>query len=400
MLSNRSPAAVSIHIFRIHTPLSIALFVSLAIHLGFLFRWDVHPSAAPMKNPLRAELRPTMKSLDGAERSVENGHAEEARAAPDLPGKRNPEPEKPKPEKPRPPAKPEKAAMKKTEAAKRRPKPLMSVPSSESSEDASGDAIPYTQEFIELPDAEAGGSHNAGGILGASSAPSRLPPRGRIHYRVDLGDREFEAGKAMSEWTIAGENYYLRMESETVGLAWLVKPYHVVMESRGRILPEGLAPEKFSILRNGEDNGEAASFDWGAMTVSIGKSRTPQAMENGTQDLLSFNFQLGFMRHPIIGSRLPITTGKKYGVYHLERLGDEEIETPLGKMRVLHLRAAGANMTELWLAYDYLLLPVRLRFVDSKGQSFVQTALKIQVDDGRSGRDAASPNEENERVEE
>ncbi|MDR2507141.1 MAG: DUF3108 domain-containing protein, partial [Candidatus Accumulibacter sp.] len=313
-----------------------------------------------------------MKPLDDAERAIESGRADETLAVPDLPGKWSPESEKP--ETLGQPVKPEKTAAKKAEGVKQRPRPLMGAPSSISGEDVSGEAIPYTQEFIELPDDEAGVSHNAGGILGASSTPSRLPPRGRIYYRVDLGDREFEAGKAMSEWTITGENYYLRMESETVGLAWLVKPYHVVMESRGRILPEGLAPEKFLIFRNGEESGETASFDWRAMTVSIGKSQTPQAMENGTQDLLSFNFQLGFMRHPIIGSRLPITTGKKYGVYHLERLGDEEIETPLGKMRALHLRAAGANMTELWLAYNYLLLPVRVRFVDSKGQSFVQTA--------------------------
>ena len=79
------------------------------------------------------------------------------------------------------------------------------------------------------------------------------------------------------------------------------------------------------------------------------------------------------------GSALPIATGKKYGVYRLEVLGDEEIELPAGVLRTLHLRAPGVNTTELWLAYDYLLLPVKIRHVDSKGDSLVQVATHIRL---------------------
>jgi hypothetical protein len=105
----------------------------------------------------------------------------------------------------------------------------------------------------------------------------------------------------------------------------------------------------------------------------------PQIMIQGTQDLLSFNYQLGFMPHPEVGSTLPIATGRKYGIYRLEVLGDEDIEIPAGVLRTLHLRAPGVNTTELWLAYDYLLLPVKIRFVDNKGDSLVQVATAIQL---------------------
>lgn len=37
------------------------------------------------------------------------------------------------------------------------------------------------------------------------------------------------------------------------------------------------------------------------------------------------------------------------------------------------------NTTELWLAYDYLMLPVKIRHVDRKGDSLVQVAIKIEV---------------------
>ena len=76
---------------------------------------------------------------------------------------------------------------------------------------------------------------------------------------------------------------------------------------------------------------------------------------------------------------LPITTGKKYDLYPLERVGDEMIETPVGQLQTLHLRAPGANTTELWLAYDYLLLPVRIRHEDKKGNSLVQTAIAVRL---------------------
>jgi hypothetical protein len=207
---------------------------------------------------------------------------------------------------------------------------------------------------------------------------SRLPDHGRILYRVDRGDQGFEIGKATSEWNIDDGHYRLRLETETTGLVWLFKSYRIVMESEGRIAGDGLRPEHFSIRRNGVDAGENAVFDWEQMLISVG-NHAPQSMSPGAQDLLSFNYQLGFMPNPEVSNTLPITTGKKYGIYRLEILGDEEIETPAGVMRTLHLRAPGTNTTELWLAYDYLLLPVKIRHADDKGDSFVQVALQIQL---------------------
>ncbi|MDR1163440.1 MAG: DUF3108 domain-containing protein [Candidatus Accumulibacter sp.] len=416
-------------------PLIAALAVSLGVHACFLFAPSFGLKDEARKLPLRAELRLAKSASGGAGSGTGSGtggatvgtasagSVRAASAAPDevqtvkapvrKPGKETPkkrenrenEPVKTPTKRTRQPV-----AKKPTETVKEReektaPKEAAETPqtpaptgvasgaggedfgdgSGEDSGDGSasggtGGTIPYGVEEVDFPDGDTGGSRNAGGILGDASAPPRLPPGGRIDYRVDFGDREFEAGKAVSEWTIADGRYHLKMEVETVGLAWLVKPYRAVMESRGRVMPEGLVPDLFSVSRNGEDADERAVFDWRSMTVSVGKSGRTQAMEVGAQDLLSFNFHLGFMRYPVIGSRLPLVTGKKYGVYLLEKLGDEEIETPVGTLRTLHLGASGAR-TELWLAYDYLLLPVKIRFVDSKGQSFVQIVSALRLND-------------------
>jgi hypothetical protein len=205
-----------------------------------------------------------------------------------------------------------------------------------------------------------------------------MPRRGLIHYRVDRGDSNFEIGYAEHEWQMVDGRYRLRSLVETTGLVWLFKAVRIEMDSQGAIAAEGLRPETFVVRRNGRDTPETAAFDWQRMTVRIG-DRPEQALAYGAQDLLSFNYQLGFLPHLEAGGTLPIATGKKYGVYRLEVIGDEEIEVPAGLMRTLHLRTPGVNTTELWLAYDHLLLPVKIRHIDNKGDSFVQVATKIQM---------------------
>ena len=184
-------------------------------------------------------------------------------------------------------------------------------------------------------------------------------------------------GVVMKE-IIRDDTYVLRLSSETTGLAWLLKSVRIDMESRGRLTAAGLQPEHFSVRRNQAENTEQVAFDWAQKLVHVGNS-PPQALDDGAQDLLSFNFHLGFMPQASVSGTLPIATSKKYGRYRLEIVGDETIETPAGTMNTLHLRAPGANTTELWLAYDYLLLPVRIRHEDRKGNAMVQTATSIRL---------------------
>ena len=150
------------------------------------------------------------------------------------------------------------------------------------------------------------------------------------------------------------------------------------MESLGTVTDAGLRPDLFSIRRNGKEAREKASFDWDNMTIAVA-DRAPQPLARGAQDLLSFNYQLRFLSLPESGGILMLATGKKYSAYRLEVIGDEEVVVPAGTLRTLHLRAPGVNTTELWLAYDYLMLPVKIRHLDNKGDSFVQVATEIQL---------------------
>jgi hypothetical protein len=199
-----------------------------------------------------------------------------------------------------------------------------------------------------------------------------------IRFRVDRGDRGFEIGRATHDWEIVDGAYRITSVTETTGLVALFKGVRIELESRGRLTADGLQPEHFQIRRDGHATNERAEFDWARMQVSIAGG-APLVLNVGAQDLLSFHYQFGFLPHPAANNRMPIATGKKYETYQLESLGDEEIEIPAGTFRTLHLRAPGDNTTELWLAYDYLLLPVKIRHIDRNGDGFVQVATEIQL---------------------
>lgn len=322
--------------------LIIAFAASLGIHAAVLFGPDIDLSTEPESLPLVAELKPLPKPQPHIEPVVKSDKRVSGKS---------------------------KVLRRKAETVASAT-PVISVP------EASSDVEPATAVEPELESAA-----TATPVAPSEPPPvvvPRLPERGKIRYRVDRGDSNFEIGYSEHTWEISGGRYRLSSVAETTGLVWLFKSIRIEMESRGQMTAEGLRPETFSIRRNGQETGEQATFDWDNMKVRVG-DRDEQALDHGAQDLLSFNYQLGYLALSEAGSTLPIATGKKYGIYRLEVLGDEEIEVPAGLMRTLHLRAPGENTTELWLAYDYLLLPVKIRHVDAKGDSLVQVATEIRL---------------------
>lgn len=334
--------------------LLFAIAASLGIHAAALFGPDLDLTTEPELPPLMAELRPLPKPP-----------LPSPQVDPVAPS------EKPAPVKPRTPRRKADAVTRPASAT-----PVLSVPQVSSLEESSkAPASAPTPEHATQsgPDPV----FPAPEPVAAPIVP-RLPSHGVIHYRVDRGDSSFQIGVSRNEWEIIDGRYLLRSVVETTGLVWLFKAYRIEMESQGVVTAEGLRPDSFALSRNGQAAKEKAYFDWETMKVRIG-SLPDQVLVQGTQDLLSFNYQLGYLPNLAAGGDLMIVTGRKYGIYRLEVLGDELLTLPAGEIRTLHLRAPGENTTELWLAYDYLLLPVKIRHVDNKGGSIVQVATTIQL---------------------
>lgn len=330
--------------------LIIAFAASLGIHALALLAPDIDLSVGGEAPVLVAELKAPPKVLPAPvakrEETVVPRNSREMRRRP-IASKRSPQ------------------LLSRTTSPLPRPEPVLDpapVPASKTASEPDG------EQAITPP------------LPAAAPAPaaSRLPARGMIRYRVDRGDQGFEIGFSIHRWEVIDGAYRLTAVTETNGLVALFRPLRFEVESRGRLTAAGLLPEQVVTRQEGRETGTTADFDWDKMELRVG-NRPARTLLPGTQDVLSFAYQLGLITDLAAHSSLPIATGKAYANYRIEIVGDEEIETPAGTFRCLHLRVPGVATTELWLAYDRALLPVKVQHIDRKGALFVQIAVTIEV---------------------
>jgi hypothetical protein len=205
-----------------------------------------------------------------------------------------------------------------------------------------------------------------------------LPANGVIRFAILMGADGFRIGRAEHRWEFAEDgSYRLYGMTETSGLAALFKTVRFENESRGRLVAGGLQPEHYLSRKNGKDANENADFDWSSPQVLLSRDGQVRSISPGTQDILSLNYHLAYLRQPESGATVGVVTGKKYERYALDSLGEEEIDTPAGRFRTLHLRAMTDSVTEIWLALDHHRLPVKIRFTDKKGDVFEQIATEL-----------------------
>lgn len=228
-------------------------------------------------------------------------------------------------------------------------------------------------------------------VAPAEPAPARrLPRKGEITYVVYLGTDKFSVGQTSQTWEInQDDTYRLTSVSETTGLVALFRQERRAYESVGKLTAGGLRPESFANqrVRSGRSEDAKASFDWNTMTVTVGRRQEQKslALPADAQDLMSFMYQLGL--RPLAPGRIevPITNGWKLERYVLDVGSEEFLQTPFGTLRALpvkQVRRAGEESIELWLATEYRLLPVKIRFFDRQGEpSGEQSVSDIRVSD-------------------
>lgn len=209
----------------------------------------------------------------------------------------------------------------------------------------------------------------------ASPALPDFPRSGRITFNIVYGRDAFPVARTIQSWKIEGTRYQLASRSETTGIIDVFRSQHRTYSSRGELTPEGLKPETFLMSRDrGRGTEEArARFDWAQGTVTLGPAtaQREQSLPRGSQDIVSFMYQLA-LNPPVPGTtRVSVTNGTRLETYVLEVLPEEKIETPLGVLRALpirQVRTPGTEGVDLWLATEYRYLPVRIRFYGRNGE--------------------------------
>lgn len=301
--------------------IALAIGLSLLVHAIVLFAplVELPKSEVPLP-PLTAKLEPLPKT-----------------AAPPAP-KKKPQP-KPKPVK--------------TETS-----PLNTPVTEAISEEPQIDAEPQPSEEVVEETVE--------------QAKPPLPKHAQLTFSVYQGNGGMQLGEAVHQLDIEEGQYILKTVTQTTGVVSFFKTYLLTQTSRGRVDARGLQPQSFAEEKklSGGSQSLSAEFDWEAHKLHFshgGETGLPEQ----AQDILSFLYQLSRMPANREIQPLSISNGKKLEHYELEIGAEEEIETPLGKLRALPLRklhAKGEEGLDIWLGLEYRLLPVKIRQIDRTGQ--------------------------------
>lgn len=219
-------------------------------------------------------------------------------------------------------------------------------------------------------------------VAAAESPPPPVPPaialpaRGSIRFAVIRGTEGFVVGQSIHEWEHDGSRYQARSVTETTGIAAVFKPARVVQASEGRIHVGGLQPVGF---RHEKLKGtDTAAFDWERHLLSYDGKEV--MLPDGTQDMLSLYYQAGLLALSAPMLELPVATGRKLERYRFNALGEEALTVDGKEWRTLHLAAkTGTDGIELWIAPELHGLPLKIRFVDRKGEIFDQIAIAIEL---------------------
>lgn len=237
-------------------------------------------------------------------------------------------------------------------------------------------------------------------VVTASAAPAvfrmpdapplpSFPRKGQITYLLTLGPEQTPVGRTVQTWDFDGDRYKLGSQSESTGLIEMFRPHRYHYLSQGTLSEQGLRPERFlaSVKRGSRNEESIAVFDWDAQRVRLGRLPQQATVElpAGSQDVISFMYQLALTPPGPGRIRIPFTRGVRIDLADFDVLAQESIDTPLGRLRtipVVQVRMPNTETLAVWLATDYRNLPVRIRFFNRDGEvSGEQLVNAIKVSD-------------------
>ncbi len=181
--------------------------------------------------------------------------------------------------------------------------------------------------------------------------------------------------------------YQAVSETHAIGLFALFQRRPGRVTSAGTVGPNGLRPQSFDGTRGNRDARRVhAEFDWAALTLTLSHDDRTDivALPAGTQDRLSVMYQFLFLEPAKLNPlAFPMTNGRKLDHYRYVIGPDTSIDTPLGRQEVVHLvkqHAPGETATEIWLAREHRLMPVKMRVVEDDGGRYEQVITHLVID--------------------
>lgn len=212
------------------------------------------------------------------------------------------------------------------------------------------------------------------------------PPLTHVETEFEIlrGVDGYKIGKTSIRYISRGDGtYMIHSESEAQGFASIFIPGKLIQRSEGTLTEQGLQPHSF-LYQYGKDKTQRATFDWENRKITLETNKNTQTVRlpRDTQDLVSFMYQFMFVP-PLQEMQLNITNGKRVKAYSYSFVGEEDLSTKMGIVRVMHLENInddGDEKNEIWLAVDSRFLPVKIRKTEKDGSVIEQVVTDLKTD--------------------
>ncbi|MBA5605922.1 DUF3108 domain-containing protein [Duganella sp. FT3S] len=230
--------------------------------------------------------------------------------------------------------------------------------------------------------------------------PVQAPGQGMRRYKVNLPPsadflldvRRVDAngtkwtGEAAMKWHTDGGSYTLSVEA---GISMLITRLNLlVLTSTGTIDDFGIAPVTATEKRSGRSQ-TATHFNRDEGTITFSASERSYPLLVGAQDKATVPFQLGAIGRADpnqFGTDIDILVGedKEANIFRFQLVGEEELETGLGKLQTWHLTrppkpGTYSSRLDVWLAPSQYWYPVQIRNTEASGALTTQTVSRITI---------------------
>ncbi|WP_257219385.1 DUF3108 domain-containing protein [Janthinobacterium sp. BJB446] len=219
---------------------------------------------------------------------------------------------------------------------------------------------------------------------------TNAPASAQFDLHVDRRDADGTKwqGVAAMAWENRGDAYQLKLE---VGLSMLITRINLlVLTSEGVIDGSGIVPVTATEKRKGRAQ-TATHFNRDAKAITFSATTATAPWQEGVQDKATVPFQLAAIGradvNQLVGN-IDILVGeeKEATVFRFHLVGEEELETKMGRLVTWHLRrppkpGTYSSQLDIWLAPSMQWYPVQIRNTEANGALTTQTVTKISVNE-------------------
>lgn len=251
------------------------------------------------------------------------------------------------------------------------------------------------ERHVPLPVAEPGAVEALAEVQSAAPEPPAPGPRYKVSLpppaeltldvaRTDASGASW-SGQAVMDWTLNGSEYRMSMVAT---ITMIVTVNLAELSSEGAIDAAGIAPRKMTGKRRNKSQ-TATHFNRETERISFSASEAVYPLHPGMQDKTTFALQLaGIARADPeqlkAGIEMVVGEEKDAALYRFELVGQEEIETRMGRISTWRLTRPPRpgeykSRIDIWLAPGHDWYPVQLQATEANGAVTTQTIRKIVV---------------------